>query len=147
MEIPVLGKSTKIIKNIALNKLRGVLKTIWQWLLNDNRQKIPRVPNECLIMVQCWRAFKFQNEPQRVLGNQFLQIFLAFYPKRYLIWCYVKSCVNWITWKKQGTPYTWSKKWHSEQQNPVLGILTNTNAKILFDGLLQWNEYFFLQKF
>ena len=66
------------------------------------------------------------NGPQRIFLDNFLtDFFKTFYCGRYLIWSRVKSHVNWIIWKKQGTPYTQSKKSRSEQQNPVLVRLTH----------------------
>ena len=95
--------------HIALTKVRGVLKTSWQWLLNDD--KIPRVPNDCLIMAQSWQVFQYLHKnllrwvSTDLLGSVFARFLLSFYCEMHLIWCYVKSCFNWITWKKQGPIY------------------------------------------
>ena len=67
----------------------------------------------------------------RFFGVSFWQIFKTFYRERYSVWCPVKSHVNWITWKKQGTPYTWPKKWRSEQQKTVLIRLTHMKQESL----------------
>ena len=40
----------------------GVLKTIWQWLVDDARQKIQWGVNDCLTMAQSWQVFKFWGE-------------------------------------------------------------------------------------
>ena len=49
LKIPELWKATKYAKIIALTKVRGVLKTSFQWLLNGIKQKNPKVLVDCLI--------------------------------------------------------------------------------------------------
>ena len=43
LKIPELCTTTKCSKIIALNKVRGVMKTSFQWLLNGVKQQNPTV--------------------------------------------------------------------------------------------------------
>ena len=50
MKIPKLWTPTHCAKIIGLNKVRGVLKTSFQWLLNGIKQTNPNVFFDCVLM-------------------------------------------------------------------------------------------------
>ena len=49
LKIPKLWTAIKCAKIIALTKLRSILKTSFQWLLNDVKQTIPQVLFYCVL--------------------------------------------------------------------------------------------------
>ena len=49
LKIPELWTATKSHKRIALTKVRGVLKTSFQWLLSGVKQKIPKCIFDCVL--------------------------------------------------------------------------------------------------
>ena len=64
LKIPKLWTPTKCAKIIALIKVRGVLKTSWQWLLSCVKQKIHTVLYHCAVKASSWPVFPFLGGPQ-----------------------------------------------------------------------------------
>ena len=82
MKILNLWTPTKCAKVTAFIKVRGVLKTSWQWLLNGVKQQVHTILFQFAIKALSWGVFHLLGVPQVFVKPERLQIGISWIPEK-----------------------------------------------------------------